>query len=72
MGDVLVIAEAEGHAIADLFLVLDMPDRVRSQQLAVVQDDVREVAFQVSGESLQGIDAQSHGPPMPLLPPRLD
>src|SRR5690606_36200517 len=66
--EVGVIAEAVGHALDDLDLVVDALDQVGPQRPSAVCQDAGQIGFQATGEALQRLDATAHGTPLPAEP----
>jgi len=66
--EVVVVAEAIGHALDDLDLVVDALDEVGAQREAAVRQDAGQVGLEIDGESLERLDATASGLGVPAAP----
>src|SRR5207342_1492110 len=66
--EVGVVAEAVGHALDDLDLVVDALDEVGAQRESAVGEDAWQVGLEVRGEALERLDAAAPGLAIPALP----
>src|SRR5678816_4517509 len=66
--EVGVVAEAVGHALDDIDLVVDALDEVGAQRESAVSEDAWQVGLEVRGEALERLDAAAPGLGVPALP----